>query len=183
MSDIKTLKDRLTSIEEGTFRSPLDVIPLEPGAGTGPDSPAGAVAGAVARNPNVWRSGRTEVKPNPAYTGAGNLPVRRADYPVEPPPISPAQKPRITVRPGETQAQAIERIKRTAPTVSDEVKIVDPATGRVEPPPFEESTEFPGYWRGGDPASAAKSKMVGMEESIIRRARKLMDDYQRFKGK
>lgn len=165
MSNIKNLKDRLLSIEEGTFRNPLDVVPLEPGAGAGSDSPAGAVAGATIRNSNLWRSGR------------------RTEPPVEPSPLPPVKKPQITVRPGETPAQAIERIKRTAPTLDDEVKIKDPITGRVEPPPFEESTKFPGYWRGNDSASAAKSKMVGMEESVNLRAKKLMNDYQRFKSK
>lgn len=43
--------------------------------------------------------------------------------------------------------------------------------------------KFPGYWRGTDPASAARSKMVGsVEESIQHRATVLMNRYKNFKG-
>lgn len=186
MSNIKNLKDRLLSIEEGTFRNPLDVVPLEPGAGAGSDSPAGALVGAAARNPNLWRSARRDVTSNPVYTGAGNLPVRQAQPPVEPtlnlPPLAPLPKPRIKLQSGETPAQAIERIRRTAPTLTDRVPEKDPVTGRIEPTLEDDTNKFPGYWRGTDNAKAARSKMVGMEESIERRAKMLMANYQRFKS-
>lgn len=43
--------------------------------------------------------------------------------------------------------------------------------------------KFPGYWRGNDPASAARSKMVGsVEESVQHRATVLMNQYKNFKA-
>jgi len=172
--DIKTIKDKLQAIAEQSSsrgRRPDELIPH----GVGP-----AGGGSVS-------SGGGRMEPKFDLPAPGPMPTP------EIPPLASLPKPRIKLQPGETPAQAIERIRRTAPTLKDRVPEKDPL-GRIEPT-LETDTmasaehnptgpKFPGYWRGKDSARMAKSKMVGADESVnpvLKRAQILTQSYKNFK--
>lgn len=171
--DIKTIKDKLQIIAEQSSsrgRRPDELIPR----GVGP-----AGGGSVS-------SGGGRMEPKYDLPAPGPMPTP------EIPPLAQLPKPRIKLQPGETPAQAIERIRRTAPTLKDRVPEKD-SYGRIEPT-LETNTmkaaeskqsgpKFPGYWRGTDSAKKSKSKMVGADESknqVSERAQRLFVSYKKF---